>query len=151
MRRKDREIKDNIEIESIINGSPVCRIALSDNGLPYIIPVCFGYNNKHLYFHSANDGKKIDLIKKNNNVCFEFDSYDGLIANGNPCDWDVRYKSVIGYGKAFIIDLSQEKINALNIILRHYSDEVFVFPENSIKNVIVIKVKIEKITGKRSG
>ena len=151
MRRKDREIEDIIEIESIINGSPVCRIALSENGLSYIIPVCFGYSNKSLYFHSANTGKKIDLIKKNNKVCFEFDIYEGLITNGNPCDWDVRYRSVIGYGKAVFIDRAQEKINALNIILRHYSDDSFAFPENSIKNVTVIKIEIEKITGKRSG
>ncbi|MBU3966080.1 MAG: pyridoxamine 5'-phosphate oxidase family protein [Euryarchaeota archaeon] len=150
MRRKDREIKDNKEIEEIINSSTICRIALSGNGLPYIIPVCFGYSNKNLYFHSANAGKKIDLIKKNNKVCFEFDIYEGLITNGNPCDWDVRYKSVIGYGKAYFIDGSQQKINALNIILRHYSDESFVFPENSIRNVTVIKVEIEELTGKRS-
>jgi uncharacterized protein len=151
MRRKDREIEEIIEIESIINGSPVCRIALAENSLSYIIPVCFGYSNKSLFFHSANAGKKIDMIKKNNNVCFEFDIYEGLITNGNPCDWDVRYKSVIGSGKAFFIDGAQEKINALNIILRHYSDESFTFPENSIKNVAVIKIEIEEITGKRSG
>ena len=77
--------------------------------------------------------------------------YEGLITNGNPCDWDVRYKSVIGSGKAHFIEGSQEKINALNIILRHYSDELFAFPENSIKDVKVIKVEVEKITGKRSG
>ncbi len=151
MRRKDREIEDIKEIESIINGFPVCRIALSENGLPYVIPVCFGYCDMSLYFHSANAGKKIDLIKKNNNICFEFDTYEGLITNGNPCDWDVRYRSVIGYGKAFFINGSQEKINALNIIIRHYSDQSFVFPENSTRNVAVIKVEIEEITGKRSG
>ena len=151
MRRKDREIEEIIEIESIINGSPVCRIALAENSLSYIIPVCFGYSNKSLFFHSANAGKKIELIKKNNNVCFEFDIYEGLITNGNPCDWDVRYKSVIGSGKAHFIDGAQEKINALNIILRHYSDELFAFPENSIRNVTVIKIEIEEITGKRSG
>jgi nitroimidazol reductase NimA-like FMN-containing flavoprotein (pyridoxamine 5'-phosphate oxidase superfamily) len=151
MRRKEREIKNNKEIEEIINCSHVCRIALSENGLSYIIPVCFGYSKKSIYFHCANAGKKIDLIKKNNKVCFEFDIYEGLITNGNPCDWDVRYKSVIGYGKAFFIGGAQEKINALNIILRHYSEESFAFPENSIQNVTVIKVEIEELTGKRSG
>ncbi len=44
MRRKDKEIKDIGEIEFIINKSKVCRIALSDNDSPYIVPVCFGYN-----------------------------------------------------------------------------------------------------------
>lgn len=151
MRRKEKEIKNITEIETIINESPVCRIALSDNGLPYMIPLCFGYSNRHLYFHSANEGEKIDILKKNNNICFEFDIYEGLMTKGNPCDWDVLYKSVIGYGKAFFIDGSQEKINALNIILKHYSDESFAFPENQIRNVTVIKVDIEEITGKKSG
>ncbi len=150
MRRKDREIKDNKEIESIINSAPVCRIALSENGLSYIFPVCFGYTDKSLYFHSSNAGKKIDIIKKNNNVCFEIDIYEGLIINGYPCDWDVRYRSVIGFGKAVFIEGAQEKINALNMILEHYSDESFAFPENSVKNVTVIKVEIENITGKIS-
>lgn len=150
MRRKDREIMDIDEIESIIKGSAICRLALSENGSPYIIPVCLGYSNKIIYFHSANAGKKIDLIKRNNNVCFEFDIYGGMVTNGNPCDWDVRYSSVIGYGKAFFLEDTQEKINGLNIILKHYSDDTFVFPENHIKNVKVIKIEIEKITGKRS-
>lgn len=151
MRRKDREIKEISEIESIINSSAICRIALSENGQPYVIPVCFGYCNKTLYFHSANAGKKLDMIKKNNNVCIEFDIYKGLVTNGHPCNWDVQFKSVIGYGKAYYIDGAQEKINALNIILKHYSDESFAYPENSIKNVTVIKVEIEELTGKRSG
>ncbi len=64
MRRKDKEIKDAKEIESIISRSDICRIALSENNSPYIVPMCFGYRNNCLYFHSASDGKKIDIIKK---------------------------------------------------------------------------------------
>ncbi len=73
MRREDKEINDIATIEGIIRKARVCRLALSENGQPYIVPLCFGYKDNNLYFHSAGEGKKLDIIKKNNNVCFEFD------------------------------------------------------------------------------
>jgi nitroimidazol reductase NimA-like FMN-containing flavoprotein (pyridoxamine 5'-phosphate oxidase superfamily) len=151
MRRKDKEIKDKKEIESIINISDICRIALSEKNSPYIVPVCFGYKDNCLYIHSAADGKKIDIINKNNRICFEFDAHEGLIRSENPCDWDLKYWSVIGYGKAFFIDEPEEKIKALDIIAGHYSSEAFEYPTNSIDNVTVIKIEIENLTGKKSG
>jgi nitroimidazol reductase NimA-like FMN-containing flavoprotein (pyridoxamine 5'-phosphate oxidase superfamily) len=151
MRRKDKEIKDIEEIESIINKSKVCRIALSENNSPYIVPVCFGYKDHCLYFHCANAGKKLDIIEKNNKICFEFDDYNGLMLSENPCDWDIKYLSVIGSGKAFNIDDFNEKIRALNIILEHYSESSYEFQQKIIDAVTVIKVEIESITGKRSG
>ncbi len=59
MRRKDKEIKDEKEIESVISKCDVCRIALCENNSPYVVPVCFGYRDNCLYFHSASYGKKI--------------------------------------------------------------------------------------------
>lgn len=151
MRRKDKEIEDTREIESIINRSDVCRIALSENNSPYIVPVCFGYRDNCLYFHSAAGGKKIDIIKKNNRVCFEFDIQEGLIKSQNPCDWDVKYCSVIGSGRAFIIEEFEGKTKALNIIVGHYSSDTFEYQKNSVDNATVIKVEIENLTGKKSG
>ena len=73
MRRKEKEITDKTAIESIILRSSVCRLALSEDNHPYIVPLCFGYKDNTLYFHSALEGKKLDIMKNNNNVCFEFD------------------------------------------------------------------------------
>ncbi len=151
MRRKDKEIKDTKELESIISRSDVCRIALSENNSPYIFPVCFGYKDNCLYFHSAADGKKIDIIKKNNRVCFELDIHEGLIKSANPCDWDMKYHSVVGSGKAFFIEDPEEKTSALNIITEHYSSDIHEYQKNSVNNVTIIKVEIENITGKKSG
>ncbi len=69
-----RETSNNIAIaEKVIRLAKVCRIALSSDNIPYIVPVSFGYNNNTIYFHSSCKGKKIDILRKNNNVCFEFD------------------------------------------------------------------------------
>ncbi|HEY9247384.1 MAG TPA: pyridoxamine 5'-phosphate oxidase family protein [Candidatus Methanoperedens sp.] len=151
MRRKEKEIKDKEEIESVISKCDICRIALCDNNTPYIVPVCFGHMGNFLYLHSAPDGKKIDIIKKNNRVCFEFDTGEGLIKSENPCDWGMKYHSVIGSGKAFFIEDPEEKTRALNIIAKHYSGDAHESQKNSVDNVTVIKVEIENITGKKSG
>jgi len=152
MRRQDKEISDKKEIESIINESNVCRIALCENNSPYIVPVCFGYENNYLYFHSARNGKKIDIIKKNNNVCFEFDIEEGFKKSQIPCKWSMKYRSVIGFGRAFLIDDPNEKKHALDVIMGHYSNsnDTFEYQRDSIDNILIIKIEIENITGKKS-
>jgi len=42
MRRVDREIKDPNAIRAIMAEAPVCRIGLSDDGMPYVVPMSFG-------------------------------------------------------------------------------------------------------------
>ena len=64
MRRREKEITDIKSIEKIMFKAKVCRLALTQDNTPYIVPVCFGYNSKVIYFHSAKEGKKIDIIRK---------------------------------------------------------------------------------------
>ena len=73
MRRNEREITDPKIIEEIIHQATICRIALYDADYPYIVPLNYGYESGALYFHSAKEGKKIDLIRKNSRVCFEIE------------------------------------------------------------------------------
>ena len=89
MHRKDKEITDIKSIEKIIKKAKVCRLALSLNDTPYIVPICFGYRAETIYFHSAKKGKKIDIIKKNNKVCFEFDIDHELVKSENACKWPI--------------------------------------------------------------
>jgi len=151
MRRKEKEIKSKSEIESIINSGQVCRVAFSFNDEPYIVPMYFGYKDNFLFFHSAKQGKKIDIIKKNNRVCFEIDINTHIINTGIPCDWKNSYSSVIGFGKAEIIENFNEKIKALNAIINHYSPGTkYEFPKENVCNTEIIKIEIEEITGKKS-
>lgn len=152
MRRKDKEIEDKELIEVILRRASICRIALSENDVPYIVPLCFGHKDNFLYFHSAKEGRKIDMIRKNNNVCFEIEIDTELVAAENPCNWSMKYYSIIGFGKAFLVEDTEEKREALDIIAEHYSGKSSSeFPETALHNVAVIKVKIETMTGKKSG
>jgi nitroimidazol reductase NimA-like FMN-containing flavoprotein (pyridoxamine 5'-phosphate oxidase superfamily) len=151
MRRKEKEITEEIAIEAIIQKSLVCRLALSDGNFPYIVPLCFGYRDKVLYFHGSLKGKKIDIIRKNQNICFEFDINTEIVKAEDACHWSMKYKSVIGFGKAVLLEDLDEKRKALNIIMSQYSDRTFQFNDATLKGTVVIKVEIESMTGRRSG
>ncbi len=151
MRRKDKAINKKAAIEAIIHKSLVCRLGLSYNNTPYIVPMCFGYKNDILYFHSASEGKKIDIIKKNQNVCFQFDTNIEIKKAEDACHWGMKYQSVIGFGKADFINDFQEKKKAMHIIMSQYSDQAFQFPDSILKGTSFIKVLIESMTGKQSG
>jgi nitroimidazol reductase NimA-like FMN-containing flavoprotein (pyridoxamine 5'-phosphate oxidase superfamily) len=150
LRRKEKEIADFKEIESIIQRSQVCRLALVDAGLPYIVPLCFGYKNKMLYFHSAKEGQKIDILRRNCQVCFEFD-IDARVRSGKTaCAWGMGYKSVIGFGTASLVEGPEEKQKALDIIMRQYSVGEFEYSAKNLAEMLVVKVDISKMTGKKS-
>lgn len=151
MRKKEKEITDKETIEWIMNEAMVCRIAVSENNIPYIIPMNFGFRDNCLYIHSALQGKKIDIIKKNNNVCFEVDIKTELVTADNPCNWSMKYYSVIGLGKLSFIDDIAEKKNIINIIMEKYSGKSdFKFPDAALNSLAVIKIEISEITGKKS-
>lgn len=148
MRRKDREIADPNAIDAIIARCKVCRLALCDNGQPYVLPLNFGYDGNHLYFHSANDGKKIDIIKKNNLVGFEFDILHEIIRTDSPCEWGAAYESVVGTGIAEFIESQQEKTEALECILNQYGGSLKELKTSTLTSVTVIQVTIVSISGK---
>jgi hypothetical protein len=148
MRRKDREITDRRAIDAIIRASRVCRLALCDGGAPYLVPLCFGYDGSHLYFHSADQGRKIDIIQRSPRVCFELDILHGIVASDQPCGWGMRYESVVGFGMAEILCDPREKAQALGWIMKQYGGPQGPFPESSLEKTLVIRVAIQEITGK---
>jgi nitroimidazol reductase NimA-like FMN-containing flavoprotein (pyridoxamine 5'-phosphate oxidase superfamily) len=151
MRRADREIADRMEIEDVLRRSTVCRLAMIDAGRPYLVPLCFGYDAGVLYFHSAPVGKKIDLLKKNRNVCFEFDADTMAVPAETPCGWTMRYRSVVGSGTAGFVEDPDEKRAALDVIMRQYAEGKHVYSDASLRKTAVIKVEIREISGKKSG
>ena len=151
MRRRDREITNLEDVEEIMKKAKVCRIGLVDNGEPYVVPLCFGYERGALYFHGAEQGRKIDIIKRNNRVCFETDVDVEPVIAGNPCDYTMKYRSVIGTGRAYILEDEEEKLHGLRLIMEKYTDDNFTRNKFRLDNVLVIKVDIDSIHGKQLG
>jgi nitroimidazol reductase NimA-like FMN-containing flavoprotein (pyridoxamine 5'-phosphate oxidase superfamily) len=151
MRKREREITDREAMDEIIRQAAVCRLAFSDNNVPYIVPMNFGYKGDCLYFHTGQEGRKIDMIRRNNLVCFEMEADYGLVKTEKPCAWSMRYASIVGLGRASFVENRQDKKEALDIIMEHYGARgPFEYPEGVLERVAILKVLIETISGKRS-
>jgi uncharacterized protein len=151
MRRKEREIKDIAAIEEILRRATVCRLGLCEDNRPYVVPLCYGYEGKALYIHCAREGKKLDIIRKNNCVSFEVDIDHEIIKAEQACKCAMKYKSVIGFGKAVLVEDIEGKRMALDVIMRQFSANTFEYPEEAVRKTTIIKVEIESMTGKQSG
>ncbi|MCI8662025.1 MAG: pyridoxamine 5'-phosphate oxidase family protein [Hungatella sp.] len=152
MRRKDREITDFHEIIEIIRKCDVCRLALNDEGYPYIVPLNFGLDVRgdqvYFYFHAAVKGKKLDLIAKDNRAAFEMDCGHNLLLFEEEMNCTMAYESVMGHGTIEHVP-DEEKFQALKILMRQYHAEDFKFNTNMMKATTVLKMTVLDMTGKR--
>lgn len=153
MRRFERKIKDINEILKILDKCEVLRLALSQNNIPYIVPMNFGYeiigDEISVYLHCAKEGKKLDIIKQNNNICFELDYSYGIKKGEKACNWTCKYESVIGFGNIVFVEDDKSKTKALDLIMEKYGFEgIPAYDEKVFSRVQVLKIKVESISGK---
>ena len=152
MRRKDREITDFNEIIDIIKKCDVCRIALNDDEYPYVVPLNFGLdvqgNQVFFYLHAAMEGKKLDLIAKDNRATFEMDCDHNFILYEERMSCTMGYASVIGHGTIEIV-ADEDKYESLKILMRQYHAEDFKFNTDMMKVTTVLKMTVTDMLGKR--
>jgi nitroimidazol reductase NimA-like FMN-containing flavoprotein (pyridoxamine 5'-phosphate oxidase superfamily) len=155
MRRSDREITDIEEKLGIIRRCKVLRLGLAEQNQPYIVPMNFGFDYKSglltLYLHGATEGKKVDILNRNRQVCFEVDGEHSLITGKNPGDYSFAYESIIGFGIGEILEKDDEKIHGLNALMKHQTgeDREYTYPEEQLRGVNVFRIRVSSFTGKR--
>ena len=170
MRRKDREVLGDENIAKIIEQCTTCHIAMVDDaGVPYVIPLSFGYSLKNgfleLYFHCAHVGKKLDCIRKNPNVAFSMCVENRIeIHEDVYCKSGRFYASVVGQGRAEIVEDCAEKCRGLSLLMErqttsaahatgatqsmHAAPRKFEFTPEQAATVTVFKITSTNFTGK---
>lgn len=152
MRRNDKGIQSDDELRDIIRGSQICRLALSDNGKPYVVPMCFALKNDIVYLHSAKEGRKIDILRANPAVCVEWTSGIELVTKDAACNWGMKFRCVIAEGRAEFVTDTHEKNEALSLIMKQYSGrDDFSFPPAAVDKTEILRITVETISGKKAG
>ena len=147
---KQKSIAGNLPLcESIISRCPVCRLGMVDGDRPYVIPVNFGYRDKTIYVHTGPEGRKLEILTGNPNVCVEFDIGHELVKGAVSCKWTMHGESVVAEGIAEMVKTAAEKRQALKIIMAHYGGEGHGIPDNALDAVTVIRVKLRNLTARR--
>ena len=142
---------DRETIDGIIRRASVCRIALCDDGHPYVVPVCIGYEGDALYFHSAPRGRKLDILRRNSAVCFEFDVDVETVPAKSACGWSMRFRSVVGFGEASLVEDLEGKRKALDAIVAQYGGQPGEYSASTLGKTAVVKIQIQRMTARTSG
>ena len=142
---------DKAQIESVIRAAQFCRLGMVDDGQPYVVAVCFGYRDNVLYFHGKQRGRKMEALRKNNRVCVEFDVDAEPVRRELACKWSFKYRSVIGFGRATVLEDAEEKRRGLDLIMRQFEDRDWTFPDESLARTAVVRVEFDELTGKSAG
>jgi nitroimidazol reductase NimA-like FMN-containing flavoprotein (pyridoxamine 5'-phosphate oxidase superfamily) len=151
---KKRDLTFKPELEAIIKKCESCNLAMVDkDGKPYVLPMNFGLEGDYIYFHSAREGKKVDILNANPEVCISFSTDHQLrwVNEEVACSWGMKYRSVLAYGKVEFIDDYDKKEEALKVIMKNYSDLDFTFNAPAVNDVLVFRVKVDQLHGRALG
>ena len=153
MTKRERQVTDEKQILQILDTAKVLHLGLAVNNEPYVVPMNYGYTmeNGHLtvYMHSALKGKKLDMIRENPNVFFEIDCDLEPFGEGDiPCQYGMVYSSVMGKGKAIIVEDVEEKIHAMKVLMKTQTEKDFTFEDRLVSIVAVIRIDVTEYTAK---
>jgi nitroimidazol reductase NimA-like FMN-containing flavoprotein (pyridoxamine 5'-phosphate oxidase superfamily) len=154
MRLREKEITDRKEIEELLMKEKVCRFAMCDGDTPYVLPTTYGYKDGVMYFHSSKHGRKMDVLSGNNRVCFVVDTGHELVQGPleTSCKSTIKFKSVIGTGRAQMVQDHSERRKAMDIIMTQmFGPAAFKYTDEGIRDMAIIRIEIESLTGKKSG
>jgi nitroimidazol reductase NimA-like FMN-containing flavoprotein (pyridoxamine 5'-phosphate oxidase superfamily) len=151
MRRKDKAIADPEAVREVLRQARFLELAMVDDGEPYLVTVCFGFDGEALFFHSAPAGRKVEVLARAPRVCFQAVAQAEVLTGEKPCDWSVRYRSVVGYGRVARLTAEEERRRALDRILAQYGAAgPQAYAEAPLKGTAVFRIDIESMTGKTS-
>lgn len=149
MRRSEKEITDPADIEDVLRSAKILHLGLCDGDEPYVVPLSYGYADRVLYFHCAPKGRKLDVMARNDRVCFEVVDDSELVLGDEACKSGFSFRSVIGFGRASLVEDHDAKVAALEVIMAQYAEGPFHFDPKNVRATAVVRIDIESTTGKR--
>ncbi len=151
--RREREVTDPEEIKKILDTSIILHLGLVDDGMPYIVPMNYGYEMVDgelvIYVHGAKKGYKLDVIRKNPVCCFEMECGVQPFEGKAACQYGTVYESLMGRGKVEILEDPEYKIHAMTVLMKTQTGKDFEFNEKLVSIVSVMRIRASEYTAKR--
>ena len=153
MRRKDRKIIERDAQMEILNRCDCVRIAFAVENEPYIVAMTFGYvweDKLKLYLHSAGEGKKLDMMRRNNRVCFQMDTDHQLIVDELSCRWGMKYAGIVGRGTLVEVTEEEERFFGLERLMENYGKTgTNRFAAEMLQVTTVLRLDVDELCAKR--
>lgn len=149
--RRNKQILPEEQVNAVLERNTNGVLGVNgDDGYPYAVPLSYVFYNGKIYFHSSKNGHKIESIEKDSKVTFTVIDEDTIVSS----EYTTYFRSVIAFGKAYIVDCQEERLEAFRALAYKYSGEE---PEeerekevNNCKAALIIGIEIEHMTGKEA-
>ncbi|SMF06454.1 pyridoxamine 5'-phosphate oxidase family protein [Desulfovibrio gilichinskyi] len=134
-------------IEEVLRKGEVLHLALKDTDGVYSVPVNYGFKRGAIYIHSSKTGRKISALALGDEVGFSVLASHEVKPHEKPCKWGCSFSSVVGCGVPRILE-DREKIAALNLIMKQYSDEKWEIEPAAASAIEVVEIMITTATAR---
>ncbi|MCD7781704.1 MAG: pyridoxamine 5'-phosphate oxidase family protein [Methanosphaera sp.] len=150
MRKKEYELTDIDEIKELVDNAEIMHIGINNGEYPVVEPLSYGYEiidkTIVLYFHGSYEGFRYELLKKDNHVCVTINSNVSYVHDNPTANFD----SIVGYGEAVEIEKdTDERVKAMELILKNYGMEDVKFPPEAFNGPSVFKIVLDNYQAKR--
>jgi len=150
MPKKDLEY---IECEEILEREETGFLAMCRENRPYCLPFNFFYDRERsaLYLHTGCKGIKWEYLTANPAVCFTVAVPGRKRTGKSPCQYTYEFASVIVFGTAKMVESEEETLDSLSKLIEKYREgPVLPAPEEKLAKLRIIRIDVEKITGRQN-
>jgi uncharacterized protein len=137
------------QINNVLTSQVIGRLACTDGNQPYIVPVTYTYDGKYIY-GQTNEGMKLEMLRKNPNVCFEVDmmtdmrNWQSVVVSGKF--EELKNKTAekareILFGKVFMLMTS-------STVHTHEHETTGKVDDSTRVRHVMYRIRIKKITGR---
>jgi uncharacterized protein len=160
IRMKKRECTDREKIEGFLDMTETGYLGVSLADVPYVIPLNYVWYEGNIYFHGASEGRKMEILAKNSNVCFTVSASYGTMIDPVPAKTDTSYMSVMIFGKANIVTDLTKATSVMQKMLDKYVPSYYQHSLSPVhvekyrssigSKTSIIEIKTELLTAKEN-
>ncbi|WP_411968732.1 pyridoxamine 5'-phosphate oxidase family protein [Haloferax sp. YSSS75] len=160
VRLSPRAVEDDEWIEAFLIRQPTCVVGLVDDGAPYVVNQLFVFDpTEHaIFLHGAMTGRMRTIVERGESAdaSLTVSRMGRLLPAEKPVDFDVEYASVVAYGDVELVEGSEQKRRALDLLMEKFAphlnpgDDYDPIAESSIDRTSVYRIDIEGWSAKRN-
>ena len=143
---------DRETIFRILDEALICHVGFAVERQPYVIPINFARVEDTVVLHGAKASRLLKHIEAGNPVCVEATVIDGLVLARSVFHHSINYRSVVLFGRGYLIQEEQEKLAALKAVTEHLVpgrwQEARLPNQKELKATSVVSIKIEEASAK---
>lgn len=137
---------------AVLDEARIMHLALTGDDGPYCLPVNFARKGRHIYLHSGTSGKKLDMLAKDNRVCFSAQADVRLKTASLACNWGYDFRSVVGFGTVDILTDETERRHGLETIVHKWAGKAMAVNEKIFAaQTLVLRINVSEATLRTNG